>query len=149
MHLRVNDVEQEVEVRSGDRLLDVQRGPLGLTGTKEACGVGECEAGTVLVDGLPVMSCITLASRLRGDVTTIEGAATQSPAPSRAFAEQGGLQCGFCTPGQIVIAHALIAGSPLENNVEQRRVPSGNICRCTGYEGILRATRAAAAAGAG
>lgn len=126
MRLSVNGSPHEIDVSPGDRLLDVLRGPLSLTGTKEACGVGECGACTVLIDDRPVMSCLTLAIRVVGEVTTVEGVAVRDPELCCAFAEEGGFQCGFCTPGQVVAAHA---GAD----------PSGNICRCTGHAGILRA----------
>ncbi|MYS80750.1 (2Fe-2S)-binding protein [Embleya scabrispora] len=130
MRLMVNGTPHEVDASPGDRLLDVIRGPLGLTGTKEACGVGECGACTVLVDGRAVVSCLTLAVRVSGEVTTVEGVAESAPGLCRAFAEEGGFQCGFCTPGQVVAAYG---GAD----------PSGNICRCTGYVGILRARESA------
>lgn len=148
MDLRVNDVTHSVEVAPGDRLLDVLRGPLGLTGTKEACGVGECGACTVLLDGRPVMACLTLAVRVTGEVTTVEGVAGLSPGLCKAFAENGGFQCGFCTPGQLVTAHAILQQGLPPDERDQRLSHSGNLCRCTGYEGIVRATRAAAAAAA-
>lgn len=143
MRLTVNGVQHDVPIAPGDRLLDVLRGPLGLTGTKDACSRGECGACTVLVDGSPVMSCLTLAARVTAEVTTVEGVAALSPGLCRAFAEEGGFQCGFCTPGQLVTAYALVRDGVPEDFHEQRVAQSGNLCRCTGYEGILRATRAA------
>ncbi|GAA4987945.1 xanthine dehydrogenase subunit E [Yinghuangia aomiensis] len=130
MLLTVNGSPHDVPVEPGDRLLDVLRGPLGLTGTKEACGVGECGACTVLLDGRPVMSCLTPAFRVTGEVTTVEGVAAAAPGLCRAFADEGGFQCGFCTPGQLVAAYG---GAD----------PAGTLCRCTGYAGIMRARRSA------
>lgn len=145
MRLTVNGTQHDVSVAPGDRLLDVLRGPLGLTGAKDACGRGECGTCTVLVAGLPVMSCLTLACRVSGEITTVEGVAALSPGLSQAFADEGGFQCGFCTPGQLVTACALVRDGLPKDAHEQRVAQSGNLCRCTGYEGILRATRAASA----
>src|SRR4051812_21166297 len=108
MLLKVNGTERAVECVGAAALLEVLRGPLGLRGTKEACGRGECGACTVLVDGVPVMACLTLAAQVRGDVTTIEGLAAESSDLRAAFADCGAFQCGFCTPGQIVNATALL-----------------------------------------
>jgi aerobic-type carbon monoxide dehydrogenase small subunit (CoxS/CutS family) len=128
-----------------ERLLDVLRDRLELTGTKEACGRGECGACTVLIDGVPVLSCITLAARVTGDVTTIEGLAEEAWALRTAFAECGAFQCGFCTPGQITNGTALLrAGLPADDH-GLRRAMSGNVCRCTGYTGIVDALRVAEA----
>lgn len=126
-----------------ERLLDVVRDRFGLTGAKEACGRGECGACTVLVDGVPVVSCITLATRVTGEVTTIEGLADEAAPLRAAFADCGAFQCGFCTPGQIVRGTALLrAGLPADDGALRREM-SGNVCRCTGYTGIIDALRAA------
>jgi aerobic-type carbon monoxide dehydrogenase small subunit (CoxS/CutS family) len=128
-----------------ERLLDVLRDRFGLTGTKEACGRGECGACTVLVDGVPVLSCITLAARVTGEVATVEGLAEEASTLRAAFAECGAFQCGFCTPGQIVRGTALLRDGLPADDHELRREMSGNVCRCTGYAGIIDALRAAEA----
>ena len=124
------------------RLLDVLREDLHLTGTKEGCGEGECGACTVLLDGLPVCSCLVPLGQVRGaEVVTIEGLGASHPL-QRAFVVEGGAQCGMCTPGMIMAALAL----PRDPSLEQVRAGlAGNLCRCTGYAAIYRAIRKAAA----
>jgi carbon-monoxide dehydrogenase small subunit/xanthine dehydrogenase small subunit len=125
------------------RLLDVLREECGLTGTKEGCGEGECGACTVIVDGLPVNSCLVPFSQVRGSaVTTIEGLAGRHPL-QKAFIVEGGAQCGICTPGMILAAAALPRGATFD---DVRTGLAGNICRCTGYTAIYRAVRRAAPA---
>jgi aerobic-type carbon monoxide dehydrogenase small subunit (CoxS/CutS family) len=131
----------------GTRLLDVLRERAGLTGTKEGCGRGECGACTVLVDGRPVLSCILLAARVSGAVETVEGLAEESAPLRAAFARRAAFQCGFCTPGQIVRGTALLRRGLPATEAEVRTAMSGNICRCTGYQGIVDALRDAAADG--
>lgn len=126
------------------RLIDVLRDTAGLTGTKEACGRGECGACTVLVDGRPVLSCITLARRVTGTVETVEGVVDEARALRAAFARRAAFQCGFCTPGQIVRGVALLRDGVPDDEQELRHAISGNVCRCTGYEGIVDALRDAA-----
>jgi aerobic-type carbon monoxide dehydrogenase small subunit (CoxS/CutS family) len=127
-------------------LLDLLREDLNLTGTKRGCDLGTCGACTVLLDGRPTLSCLVLARTVVGRaVTTIEGL---TPAEGlsdlqRAFVEQGGTQCGFCTPGLIVTATALLRDSPHPSQDEVARAISGNLCRCTGYSKIIAAVRAA------
>ena len=137
--LRVNGRDVDAEVAPGDSLLDVLRDRLRLTGAKEACGRGECGACTVLLDGTPVMACITLAMLVHGEVTTIEGIAEEARDLREAFADAGAFQCGYCTPGQIVRASALLkdGGALSERGVREQM--SGNICRCTGYTQIVDA----------
>ena len=141
--LQVNGFSHQISVVPGTPLLQVLREALGLTGTKEACGRGECGACTVLLDGKPVLSCLALVDITHGNVTTIEGLADTAADLRRAFADFGAFQCGFCTPGQIVCATALLAEEWPERSDEVerfvRRRMSGNICRCTGYTGIVDA----------
>ena len=141
--LRVNGRHIESDLAPGTTLLALCRDGLGLRGTKEACGRGECGACTVLVDGLPVASCVQLAKFVEGDVTTIEGLAEESRDLRAAFAEFGGFQCGYCTAGQIVHATAILRTLADETvrapETYVRRQLSGNICRCTGYVGIVEA----------
>lgn len=128
------------------RLIEVLRVQLGLTGTKIACSTGECGACTVLVNGRPVLACITLASRVTGSVETVEGVAEESTSLREAFAQRAAFQCGFCTPGQIVRGVALLRDGLPADESELRHAISGNICRCTGYQGIVDAIRDAASA---
>jgi aerobic-type carbon monoxide dehydrogenase small subunit (CoxS/CutS family) len=144
VRLRVNGHEATVDVAPGDTLLRVLRDQLRLTGAKEACGRGECGACTVLIDGVPVMSCVMLASLVRGAVTTIEGVADDARDLREAFADAGAFQCGFCTPGQIVRAQALLAGGGVPDERTVREEMSGNVCRCTGYTQIVDAVLATA-----
>ena len=143
--LRVNGRAVEIDVAPDDRLLDVLRDRLSLPGSKEACGRGECGACTVLLRGRPVMSCLVLAARA-DDVETIEGLRDEARALREAFADTGAFQCGFCTPGQIVRGVALLREGLPADDYTLRREISGNICRCTGYSGIVRALRLAAGA---
>lgn len=133
------------------RLLDVLRHDLLLTGTKIGCEIGRCGACMVLLDGKPVNACLAMLYQVEGRrVTTIEGIAGGKDAlhaVQRAFLEEGGYQCGYCTPGMIVSAAALLAERPDPTDEEIIEALSGNLCRCTGYGGILRAVRRAAAIG--
>jgi carbon-monoxide dehydrogenase small subunit len=134
------------------RLLDVLRQDCGLTGTKEGCGEGECGACTVLLDGRPVNSCLVPAVQADGaKVVTVEGLARGAALSrlQRAFVERGGTQCGICTPGILVTAHALLQRAPgrVPAEDEVREALAGNLCRCTGYQKILEAVRAAASEG--
>jgi aerobic carbon-monoxide dehydrogenase small subunit len=140
MRFTLNGKPTRVDAHPMKRLLDVLREDCGLTGTKEGCGEGECGACTVLVNGLPVNSClIPLAHAGRTRVTTIEGLGGRHPL-QRAFVELGGAQCGICTPGMIMAAVAL---GP-RPSLEQIRVGlAGNLCRCTGYSAIYRSVRRA------
>lgn len=128
-------------------LLEVVREDLGLTGTKHGCELGECGACTVLVDGVPVLSCLTLGAQVLGsEVTTIEGLADGAePHPlQRTFAELGAAQCGYCTPGMLMAAAALLERNPRPDLDEIRQALAGNLCRCTGYIKILEAVQLAA-----
>jgi aerobic-type carbon monoxide dehydrogenase small subunit (CoxS/CutS family) len=142
----VNGRRTELSIEPGDRLLHVLRDRLGLRGVKEACGRGECGACTVLVGGRPVLACLVLAARA-DEVETIEGLAEEARPLREAFADAGAFQCGFCTPGQIVRGVALLREGLPAGDGDLGRAMSGNICRCTGYAGILQALRQAARAG--
>lgn len=123
-------------------LVDLIRGS-GLTGTKEACGAGVCGLCTVLVNDLPVSSCLYLAACAEGaDVWTVEGLAREDPGLVTAFAEQEGMQCGICTPGQVVTAAALAREHPAATDADIREYMSGSLCRCTGYQTIAASVRA-------
>lgn len=146
IQLQVNGEPYEVAVEPSRTLLEVLRENLGLTGTKEACDIGECGACTVLVDGQAVLSCLTLATDAEGkDILTIEGLAvggTIHPL-QRAFVEHGAIQCGFCTPGMIMSAKALLSLNPTPTVAEVKKAIAGNLCRCTGYKKIVDAVLAA------
>jgi aerobic-type carbon monoxide dehydrogenase small subunit (CoxS/CutS family) len=138
---RVNGESSVIDVAPGDSLLHVLRDRLGLTGTKPGCEVGECGACTVLIDGRPRLSCITLAIRIDAAVTTVEGLGSEADSLRRSFAEEGGLQCGYCTPGQVVSASCIQSSGEAPDAKSIRRHMSGNLCRCTGYAGIVRAVQ--------
>jgi len=129
------------------RLLDILRGPLGLTGTKEGCGEGECGSCTVLLDGVPVNACLVVAGQCDGrTILTVEGLASRDALSDlqEAFVKEGGAQCGICTPGILMAAHALLAANPQPGEGEIRESIAGNICRCTGYQRIVESIRQAA-----
>jgi aerobic carbon-monoxide dehydrogenase small subunit len=140
--LRINGTDVAVTVASDALLLDVLR-DLGLTGTKEGCGVGVCGACTVLVGDLPVSSCLYLARCADGaEVWTVEGLTERDPGLLAAFVTEEGMQCGICTPGQVVSAYALGLDNPDATEAEIREHMAGNLCRCTGYASIVAAVRA-------
>ena len=147
--MHVNGRERTVSVEPHHTLLDVLREDLGLTGTKECCLVGECGACSVLVDGQSVDSCLMLAVEAEGsEVTTVEGLATDgrlSPL-QQAFLDTGAAQCGFCIPGQLISAKALLATTPHPTREEVEEGLAGNLCRCAGYEQIIEAVLQAAGA---
>jgi carbon-monoxide dehydrogenase small subunit len=146
--LTVNGERRRAEAPLGATLLDLLRDHLGLTGAKEGCGEGDCGACSVLVDGLAVNSCLLLAQEAAGrTVLTVEGLAARDGRLARlqaAMIEAGGIQCGFCTPGVLMAATALLAASPAPTEAEVRRAVAGNLCRCTGYQAIVTAVLAAA-----
>ena len=146
--LKVNGSSYPVEIEPHRSLLSVLRSELGLAGSKEGCDDSECGACMVLLDGRPVNSCSFLALQAEGrEVTTVEGLAsgTELHPLQRQFLEQGGVQCGYCTPGMLISAKALLDANPTPSDDEIRAALSGNLCRCTGYQGIVRAVHAAAA----
>lgn len=139
---KVNGRSERVAAHPMKRVLDVLREDLGLTGTKEGCGEGECGACTVLLDGVPVNSCLVPAAHLDGaDVVTIEGVATGHTLHrvQEGFVVEGGAQCGICTPGMILAALGLSRRATRE---QMQEALAGNLCRCTGYEAIYRSIRA-------
>ncbi len=143
----INGERRKLAVESNELLLNVIRGNLGLAGTKYGCGTGECGACTVLMDGEPVLSCLTLAVAAdKKKITTIEGIGTdENPHPlQQAFVESGAVQCGYCTPGMILSAKALLDKNPDPTEDEIKRAIEGNLCRCTGYVKIIEAIKLAA-----
>ncbi len=151
MTLDVNGEPHEVLADGRDTLLELLRDRLGLTGTKEGCSNGNCGSCTVLLDGEPVCACLVLAAEVNGArVTTIEGIATGNDLhPVQAeLIRHGGTQCGFCTPGIVLSAVALLARNPRPTDGDIRHAIAGNLCRCTGYDKIVEAVAAAAQGGA-
>jgi len=146
----VNGQVQEVDdVWEGESLLYVLRERMGLPGSKNACEQGECGSCTVYLDGAPVCACLVAAGQAQGrDVVTVEGLAEPDALHpvQQAFLETGAVQCGFCTPGLLVQTHDLLARNPHPTDPEIREALAGNLCRCTGYEGIVAAVRKAGAA---
>ena len=146
MNVTVNGKEYSLEVPARRMLVDMLRYDVGLTGTKEACSIGVCGACTVLIDGRVVASCITMALQASGaDVTTIEGVAQDERLHplQQSFIENGGFQCGICTPGQILAAKSLLDFNPSPSEDEIKEWMVGNLCRCTGYYQIIESiTRA-------
>jgi len=143
IELIVNGVKREILVAPNELLLNVLRDRLGLTGSKYGCGIGECGSCTVLVDGEPILACLTLAIGVNGsDIVTIEGVSKPDgrlhPIQEN-FLEQGAIQCGFCTPGMIMMGKALLDENPRPTEDQIREYIRGNICRCTGYTQIVKA----------
>ncbi len=146
LRITVNGDEHHLLVDTRRTLLEVIRDEIGLTGTKNGCGAGECGACTVLLNGLPINSCLMLAHEADGqEVTTIEGLAAGGVLDpvQRAFVEQGAIQCGFCTPGMVLSAKALLDRNPAPTRDEILQGMRGNLCRCTGYVKIVAAVEAA------
>ena len=140
--LKVNGEEREVRVEPRQTLLDTLRNDLGLTGTKEGCGNGNCGTCTVMLNGKAVSSCLVFTVEAEGqEITTIEGLAEAGKIHplQRAFVEEGAIQCGFCTPGMILTAKAFLDANPHPTEIQVRQAIAGNLCRCTGYDKIVRA----------
>ena len=149
IRLKVNGAWREVETRPDRLLLDLLREELGLTGTKKGCAEGACGACTVIMNGRPVLSCLIPALKANGaEMITIEGLAEEGRLHplQQAFLEEGAVQCGYCTPGMLLSAKALLDENPEPSIEDVKRAISGNLCRCTGYTKIVRAVRAAAEA---
>jgi carbon-monoxide dehydrogenase small subunit len=141
----LNGEPVEVAVEPEQTLVQVLREDLGFTGTKHGCGLGDCGACTVIMDGLPVNSCLVLAVQARGrEILTIEGLTGNGKLHplQTAFIDKGAIQCGFCTPGMILSAKALLDSNPRPTETEIRTAISGNLCRCTGYQKIVEAIEA-------
>jgi carbon-monoxide dehydrogenase small subunit len=148
--LKVNNETYDMVAYPNRTLLEVLRDDLHLTGTKESCGEGVCGSCTVLVDGTPVRSCLTLAVAVQGkEITTIEGlsAGEKLHPVQEAFVNHHAIQCGFCSPGMILTSYALLAENPNPTEKEIRRAISGNVCRCTGYAKIVEAVKSLAEEG--
>ncbi len=147
VRLKVNGADHELDIPARRLLIDCIRYDIGLTGTKESCSVGVCGACAVLVDGEMYASCITLAVAVDGaEITTIEGIAENGNLHpvQQAFIDHGGFQCGICTPGQVIAAKSLLEENPTPTEDEIKEYMMGNLCRCTGYYGILNSIAAAA-----
>lgn len=145
VNFTVNGESQEIRVTPNALLLNVLRDDLGLSGTKYGCGTGQCGSCTVLVDGDPVLSCLTLAVAVNGaNILTIEGLAkpdgTLDPV-QEAFLDHSAFQCGFCTPGMVLMGKDLLHKNPLPQETEIREHIKGNLCRCTGYNSIVKAIK--------
>jgi carbon-monoxide dehydrogenase small subunit len=142
IELIINGELSEVIVRPNELLVDVIRDKIGLTGTKKGCGAGDCGACTVLIEGKPILSCLTLAISCQGKhIETIEGLAKDGILHplQLTFVEKGAIQCGYCTPGMILSAKALLGKTPNPNPEDIRHEMAGNLCRCTGYKKIMEA----------
>jgi aerobic carbon-monoxide dehydrogenase small subunit len=146
IELSINGEHYELALNSQVTLLEVLREHLGLTGTKEGCGTGECGSCTVLVDGKPILSCLTLAAECQGiAITTIEGLSEENVLTpvQETFLEKGAVQCGFCTPGMVLSVTALLQENNNPTETDMRKALEGNLCRCTGYNKIIEAVNEA------
>jgi carbon-monoxide dehydrogenase small subunit len=147
VELSVNGETYELAVEPQQTLIEVLRGFLGLTGTKEGCGTGECGSCTVLFDGEPVLACLMLAVECRNkNITTIEGLGNgrEMTPVQESYLERGGVQCGFCTPGMVLATTALLNRNPKPSEEDINRALEGHLCRCTGYNKIVEAVHTAA-----
>ena len=145
--LNINGQPHEVMIYPNDTLLDVLRDSLDMTGSKESCGEGVCGSCTIHMDGKPVRSCLTLAMEARGaEIKTVEGLANGDELSNlqQSFIDHGAVQCGFCTPGMLMTADALLTENPKPDEKAIRKALAGNICRCTGYAKIVEAVAHAA-----
>ena len=149
MRIKVNGKWREAEAAPDRLLIDLLREEFGLTGTKKGCGEGECGACTVILNGRPVLACLIPAAKAEGaDILTIEGLTPEQGLHpiQQAFQDEGAVQCGYCTPGMVMTAKALLDANPYPAEEEIKRAISGNICRCTGYTKIVAAISRGAAA---
>lgn len=146
--MTVNRKTVETEIEPYARLLDVLRDSFGFTGVKEGCGIGECGACTIIMNGKKVNSCMILAAQAQGsDILTIEGVENYDGSlhpVQKAFLEKGAVQCGFCTPGMVISSYHLLSKNPDPDDKEIKEAISGNLCRCTGYKQIINAVHMAA-----
>jgi len=145
--LNINGIAHELAVEPRRSLLELLRDDLGLTGTKRGCSIGDCGSCTVLVDGVATLSCLTLAIQVDGcSIETVENLAPKGKLShlQQAFVDHGAIQCGYCTPGMLMVATELLSRNPHPSENEIRRAISGNLCRCTGYQKIVEAIQAAA-----
>jgi carbon-monoxide dehydrogenase small subunit len=146
INLTINGIAREVAVEPRRTLLELLRDDLGLTGTKKGCGIGDCGSCTVLVDGVATFSCLTLAVQVEGcQIETVEGLADNGRLNrlQQAFVDHGAVQCGYCTPGMLMVLTELLRSNPHPTEHDIRRAISGNLCRCTGYQKIVEAVQSA------